>query len=251
MISGLNQKYRPIRFNKPLPGMVLWFDADDYSSFVFSTGTNISQWSDKSGNFNHAQQATGANQPSVSTSLHGKNVVNFNGSTSSMKCINNTSYGIYEYYVVVKSATNNYIFSRSNAGAFVQDYDWLSFRTPGNATIAVGRGSLAGSSTEQWTGVTNISNYLNIPVIMNARYNGFERAHMFINDTGKQPDVSDFSGGKVSSAPKSYDFNMGIGLGTSHFSGYIAEMIIYPVNHTDGEKRAMFQYLSNKWGIGI
>jgi hypothetical protein len=251
MLTGLNNRYNKIRFNKPLPNMVLWFDAADISSFIFSIGNSISQWSDKSGNANHAQQATGANQPTVAVGLNGKNVVSFNGSTMSMKCINNTTFGIFEYYVVCKSSTNSMIFSRSNAGAFVEDYDWLSFKTPGNGTIALGRGSQAGLTTELWSGVINISDYLNKPVIMNATYEGFERAHMYINDSGKQPDQADNTVHQISAAPKTYDFNIGVGLSTQRFTGYIAEIIIYPVNHNPAEKRGMFLYLANKWGIGI
>jgi len=38
----------------------LWLDANDYSTFTFSSGTNISSWADKSGN---ARNATGVNSP--------------------------------------------------------------------------------------------------------------------------------------------------------------------------------------------
>ena len=43
----------------------LWLDANDYSSFTFSSGTNISLWADKSGNGNHA---TGVSSPVYTSS---------------------------------------------------------------------------------------------------------------------------------------------------------------------------------------
>jgi hypothetical protein len=42
--------------------LALWLDADDASTITLN-GSNVSQWSDKSGNNRHATQATAANQP--------------------------------------------------------------------------------------------------------------------------------------------------------------------------------------------
>ena len=53
---------------------VLWLDGADQTSIVLS-GSNVSQWSDKSGSNNHASQATTSNQPTYISS----NLV-FNGS---------------------------------------------------------------------------------------------------------------------------------------------------------------------------
>jgi hypothetical protein len=43
----------------------LWLDANDYATFTFSSGTNISSWADKSGN---ARNATGVNSPVYTSS---------------------------------------------------------------------------------------------------------------------------------------------------------------------------------------
>lgn len=57
----------------------LWLDASD-SSTIALNGSTISQWSDKSGNGNHASQATKGAQPAItSAGLGGLDVANFDG----------------------------------------------------------------------------------------------------------------------------------------------------------------------------
>jgi len=59
----------------------LWFDAADASSVTLS-GSDVSQWDDKSGNTRHATQATGGNQPDyILAEQNGLNVIRFDGST--------------------------------------------------------------------------------------------------------------------------------------------------------------------------
>lgn len=56
-----------------------WFDAD---AAYITLATGVSQWADRSGNANHAAQATGAAQPAYSASvaaLNNKPAVNFDG----------------------------------------------------------------------------------------------------------------------------------------------------------------------------
>ena len=48
-------------------GLLLWLDAADDNSFIYSSGTVVSQWRDKSGNNFHANQVTTAQQPSRSS----------------------------------------------------------------------------------------------------------------------------------------------------------------------------------------
>jgi hypothetical protein len=51
-----------------ISNLYLWLDADDASTFTYSSGTVVSQWNDKSANGYNATQATVANQPSRVTS---------------------------------------------------------------------------------------------------------------------------------------------------------------------------------------
>lgn len=69
---------RNFGFNpRTIPGCVLWLDAAD--SNTITTATGVSQWNDKSGNDNHAVQATGSLQPTYASSA-----VTFNGTSQYM-----------------------------------------------------------------------------------------------------------------------------------------------------------------------
>lgn len=61
-------------------GCAGWWDADDASTFSFSSGTAVSQWRDKSGNARHFAQASASNQPSRSGTYGGHPTVVFDGS---------------------------------------------------------------------------------------------------------------------------------------------------------------------------
>jgi hypothetical protein len=48
-----------------IPGCQLWFDAADQTTFTYSSGSNISQWRDKSSNAYSVIQPTASNQPTL------------------------------------------------------------------------------------------------------------------------------------------------------------------------------------------
>ena len=54
-----------------------WWDADDASTFTYSSGVLVSQWRDKSGQARHFAQGTTARQPSRSATINGKSAVAF------------------------------------------------------------------------------------------------------------------------------------------------------------------------------
>lgn len=59
-----------------LSGLVGWWDASDDST-VAQSGGAVSQWSDRSGNANHATQATGSAQPQMTTASNGLDAIDF------------------------------------------------------------------------------------------------------------------------------------------------------------------------------
>jgi hypothetical protein len=62
----------------------MWLDAEDTASVTLN-GSTVSQWSDKSGNNNHAVQATAANQPTyLNSGLNSKPTVSLDGTTDFM-----------------------------------------------------------------------------------------------------------------------------------------------------------------------
>jgi hypothetical protein len=61
----------------PVSGFSVWLDATNTSSFTFSSGSIVSQWSDLSGNGYHFTQATLANQPNRNGTQNGLSAVTF------------------------------------------------------------------------------------------------------------------------------------------------------------------------------
>lgn len=62
-----------------LPGLVAWYDAQDAASLVLS-GSNVTQWNDKSGKGLNVVQATPAAQPTLAaTGINGRPALQFSG----------------------------------------------------------------------------------------------------------------------------------------------------------------------------
>lgn len=67
---------------KQLPNLITWLDADDDAQRTLS-GSNVTDWNDKSGSGNHVTQGTAARQPVlVTNSQNNRDAFNFNWTTS-------------------------------------------------------------------------------------------------------------------------------------------------------------------------
>jgi hypothetical protein len=84
---------------------VIWLDAADSSSISLSSGTNISQWSDKSGYSNHAQVRTGT----CTLTANAKNNlsgVTFGGSAILSNASTILSMSTHSFFLVAKETTH-------------------------------------------------------------------------------------------------------------------------------------------------
>jgi hypothetical protein len=61
-----------------LSGLVAWFDADDAGTFTLS-GTEVSEWRDKSGNGYAVSQSTANNRPARTGTIGGRACIDFDG----------------------------------------------------------------------------------------------------------------------------------------------------------------------------
>ena len=76
----------------PVAGSSLWLDADDATTFTYSSGSVVSQWNDKSGNSRNFSQSTVGNQPSRATNIqNGKAAVQFG--SGGTKWLSKTAFG--------------------------------------------------------------------------------------------------------------------------------------------------------------
>lgn len=105
---------------------VLWLDAD-LSSKSYSSGSNISQWNDLSGNNNHAATSNGT--PNYQTSRDGsKSAIAFN---NARMLFTNYGYLTSEFTIVLRARQN------TNGGMFLYSYG----ASNGDEEIAIGASS--------------------------------------------------------------------------------------------------------------
>jgi hypothetical protein len=83
-----------------ISNLYLWLDADDASTFTYSSGTVVSQWNDKSANGYNATQATVANQPSRVTSP--STGVKFDGSNDVLSTTASFNGSIFTIFSVIR-----------------------------------------------------------------------------------------------------------------------------------------------------
>jgi len=61
-----------------ISNLILWLDATDSSTISYSSGSNVSQWNDKSSIQNNMTQSTTSRQPIFGPMANGLNSLNFN-----------------------------------------------------------------------------------------------------------------------------------------------------------------------------
>jgi hypothetical protein len=95
--------------------VALWLDAADQTTFTFSSGSNLSQWRDKSGNGNHASQGTAGAQPTYSSALSS---VVLNGSSQFFSLNLNFLAGQdHQSFIVLRNYNYVNIYGALNGGA--------------------------------------------------------------------------------------------------------------------------------------
>jgi hypothetical protein len=230
---------------QPVAGYVQWLDADDASSFTYSSGVVVSSWADKSGNSRNAIQAIVANQPSRITSvINGKAVVRFDVTNDVLSW---TPYAMtaQTWFIVfrnpneITTATSNSLLS---SGTFI--YNALNL---GSTTGAIANERIT------WIGVTtggaqiqgiaqNTSNIAagnhQLNVAMTAGYAGSMKFDEVTISTAA------VNGGFAASCYPQYAEFLGNASGLD-----IAEVIAYDSALSSVDILTNESYLANKWGL--
>jgi hypothetical protein len=229
LYQSLQTLFNPLQ----IANSVLWLDAADPSTVVLS-GSNVTQWTDKSGVGNHATQPTLANQPTYSN-----NAVVF-GTPKNLLCATSASRATETIFAVLtvtsgSSTLFGSITSLSN-----------TFSGPGGRSILFDPGTPASMKLiKQYVSVT-----LNGPFYS---YN----ARSLIGSVNNGTTASIFSNGTQSATGSfvAYTANLLTIIGrngsdgTSYFKGEINEIILYSSALTVDERRQVEGYLAWKWGL--
>jgi len=222
-----------------IPGCQLWLDAADSSSLVLS-GSNVTQWNDKSGNGYHMNTIAGsiywsgsAAYPTIGTSINGLQTVNFKAQSGLKQAT--TLDGVKNLFWVGRieaatgSGTGPYYFLLGHDTY----YDWHTpigqkFIQSGAAQDGIANAFPASLFTNDPNAVTNTAfSSINLP---------------------SPPNVSLLSVAGITGNSRyqgiCYDRTTHIG-----WCGDLAEVLIFNTALTTSQRQQVEGYLAQKWGL--
>jgi hypothetical protein len=229
-------------------GLLVWLDAADDTTFSYSSGTEVSQWRDKSGNNLHANQATTANQPSRNTVVNSRKSVNFTSASGDfIRIPNGVVFSKYFTAVVlIKPGTQ----SAEYAVILDQDHSTTGYQgwvIQRNASTSFWQTWVANSSANNWTNANQIAYVDNTSQIVTLRKTSSTLA-LYSNGTSSgDVSINDYN------LPQAGLYGLNIGYwsagGGRYYNGDICEILVYNRDLTTTELKQVHTYLGQKWGI--
>jgi hypothetical protein len=227
-------------FHTPLQfvGCALWLDAADSSSMTLS-GSNVTQWRDKSGNGRNTTAVTGT--PTLtSNSLNSLSGVYFNGSQDMTGPFVYASNRL-TYFIVSTTEATTVRYGRTLSIGTAGTQDWtntgsmacLHRDTSENIAICQRNNAAVGITGQTYA----------TPFLFSAVLNG-ATAVAFLDGTqgGSMTSVGNFS-------TNIYTLSTGIPTsGNLRNRGFIYEILIYTTSLTLGQRQQIEGYLAWKWG---
>ena len=249
----------------PVANPSLWLDASDGTTFTYSSGTVVSQWTDKSTNAYQFTNSSTSAQPSRSGTQNGKTTVIFDGSNDTL------------YESTKSKSIFNYLHNGSGATVFfakkLTSTASAELAVLGTCTEAGGtqRGFFAGDhyppTTSLYGGIgtgTTGENAFNDTTYTNSTWEirtyksdpnnatSGDKLPSFLN-LGAQ--INSTSANLTTASTSNASGWLGIGavnngsLTRYYFNGEIAEILFYPSVLSNGDKDSVVTYLKTKWGI--
>ena len=218
--------------------MLLWLDASDRTT-VITSGSNVTQWSDKSGAGNHMTQGVAANQPILCTSvLNGLNVINF-GVSSFMQ---NTGIAVPRAYTIFGVGYTNASYTVSIYNVFTRMVSSivdtvLFFGAFGNINA-----DFTGSTT--WNDAAYNYPYVNVDSwsIKGMTNTGAGTGQTsYVNGT---PQIA-----KTGNNVATTGLYLGCFNNVQFWNGPMAEILIYNGVLSTNDRQAVEGYLAWKWGL--
>jgi hypothetical protein len=220
-----------------------WWDAADTGS-ITATGNSVTQWNDKSGNGLHLNQVNASPQTGTMTQ-NGLNVIDFNGSSQAMGITPAFVYdlGSMTFFAVVKAEVNTQtsVLCEATGTSAAQQYligvwDVGYFQHLSNGPVT--EFDIAASSD-----LSDGSYH-----IMIADDSGTV-ARVFSDDP-VTPEVTSATYARSGTGLNS----LRIGVRQRNtlqvwFNGQMAELIIYSGVLSDADRQAVYDYLTDKWGL--
>lgn len=260
----------PTAPTSPVAGYHLWLDADNAASFTYSSGSVVSQWTDRSANaFTFTTPLGTSNQPSRTGTQNSKSTVVFDGSNDYLKS-------------TAAKSTWKYLHDGTGATVFIvaKSNEAVPGTTSNRNGILTTREGDAGFSAEYETGYTptrirfRIENTTPSTILYNDRdtvgtghavYTGIldpnngtdnNKLPIYINGGVRLNPTFVYNWDGASTADPDVTLHLGTGypalIGYSveyMLAGEIAEIITYQSVLSDSDRIANINYLRAKWGI--
>ena len=224
-----------------IAGCVLWLDAEDSATFTLS-GSNVTQWRDKSGVGNHGTP-TGTVTRTTAV-FGGRSSVSFNGSTvrGSVSITGATMTVIAVYQPnEVRGDRDQRVVSFANPG----ESDWNSILRSTGINIQGGGASLLTTYRNGTMLAQSVSSHLaGVPVIGCSQYTG-SAAAVFLNTTEGTALAATSGNFGIST----YGLANQASGSPETLNGNIAEVIVYTTSLTTTQRQQLESYLAWKWGI--
>jgi hypothetical protein len=229
-----------------LSGLSVWLDAADAATVQFSSGANVSNWRDKSGNAKNATKSLNFPQYSQS-SLNGLGTVRFNGSSG---IGNGLAVPAFDF----GTSTRTLFFVIRNTGPVsgtASDPIWLWPNT-GNGTNSLSFQGWIKANNQGTRVEVSYSATLNTYLLIGFRFGttaGFQE--LFNNGTLVGSATKSIGGTSYSNATSGYSVGGGTvdSAGIYNFDGNIAEVLLYNTALTDTQRQQVEGYLAWKWGL--
>ena len=224
----------------PVAGSSLWLDANDASTFTYSSGSVVSQWNDKSGNSRNFSQSTVSLQPSrLTNTQNGKAVVNF-GTPTDYKWLSKTAFGWAEssftVFLVIKPNTGGYFQNIFSSDTLYGTS--LAITATGNYYSVFNTGAAAYPSNLAYT-----TSNADVTTWKSSGQSGGSIA-VYLRKNGVAAS-SVINAGYTNQNTKA---TLGAANSTEPFLGYVCEVLVYPSQLSSTDIETNETYLKNKWG---
>jgi hypothetical protein len=236
-------------------GLVLWLDASDSSYMTVDSSNKVTQWRDKSGNSNHANQTNSSNQPTLTLNrLNPQPSIVFDGVDDFFRVEDHTSLKPSEITLFFVGKATAYT---SYAATFINKSSNYFFWNDG-----YGLNVMEDSSQDQFQFWVN--NYKPTSTYQNLVQIPYGAFHLWNGSYGNN--ISSFwvDGTLLSTELKLtgniQNSSRAMTIGISYEStaettvsdpinGEIAEIIIYNRSLSDTERKQVEKYIHDQWGI--
>ncbi len=251
LLTLLGNRFSP----KELTGLAIWLDAQDASTLALS-GSNVTQWSDRSGRANHATQGTAVHQPKyVSSAINGRPALQgyHTGSNISQLVIADHTSLDYTAFTAFTVATrlvdtnqNEYIAHKYafeiNAREQGQMISGVSAEKSGLIHADVS-GNSAGVIAPDSLQVT-----LSQPFLLTS-YGSFASKGIIFRSGGIQESKELATGYALFNGGGNYRLFSAGSTPQEPFAGYIGEHLFYTRLLNAAERAEVTGYLKAKWGL--